>query len=337
MSTTMDDLEAGLRELFERQSESVPVGTRAWDDPPMASVVALPHPRRFHPALTAIVATAAAIALVVGVAAIGSGSGVHVAGQPGTSVPVEFSTKQVNFAADALLIDADGQRFTSGGSTVDVHSDPGTPNEYTTLELTWTERGVEMRLFMYFKSDGRSWWSDEIRTYNGHTPGDWIEYHGVYFRSPLGHAYAGNIDIAPTVGSGRLRITNLRLDAFLPPAVCKNATSQYALNIAYDHVAIPNDPRDGFGLGVPMLLETATCTQVRDAAAFEFDLGFTTPGIAQIETGDNGLRDEVTNFGPNDGIQLTPKRAGSTRLHITARQRSTGAVVATTDIPVTVG
>ena len=41
----------------------------AWDDPPMATVVAIREPRRSRSALAAIVATAAAVALVVGVAA----------------------------------------------------------------------------------------------------------------------------------------------------------------------------------------------------------------------------------------------------------------------------
>ena len=184
--TTPDELEIGLRELFERQAEAIPAHVRAWDDPPMATVETL-KPRRPRSVFAAVVATAAAIALVVGVAALGPGRGVHVAGQPGTPAPVHFATPQVTFDATALLIDAEGRRFTSGGSVVDVNSDPGIPNNYTTLELTWNERGVEMRLYMYFASDGHNWWSNEIRTYNGHAPGDWIYYTGTFFRDTAGH------------------------------------------------------------------------------------------------------------------------------------------------------
>ena len=46
--------------------------------------------------------------------------------------------------------------------------------------------GVEMRLNIYFASDGHDWWANEIRTYNGKSPGDWIEYTGTFFRTPLG-------------------------------------------------------------------------------------------------------------------------------------------------------
>jgi hypothetical protein len=335
--TKYDDLETHLRDLFERQGEAIAVHVRAWDDPPMATVVPLPNPRRSRPALAAITATAAAVALVVGIAAIGHGSGVRVAGQPGSAVPVHFSTPQVTLDADALVIDADGQNFTSGGSVVDVHSDPGTPNEYTTLELTWPERDVEMRLYMYFKSDGRNWWSNEIRTYNGKTPGDWIFYTGTYFREPLGTAFVGNVDLAATEGTGHLRLPNLRLQPFLPPAACKNATTRYALNIAYDHVEFPNAKTDGFGIGIPMLLDTATCTQVPDASTFEFDYAFTTTGIAGIDIGNNRLLNAQNDVAPTQGVQLAPISAGSTRLRVTALQRSTGKVVATVDIPVTVG
>jgi hypothetical protein len=337
MSTTMDDIEAGLRELFERQAESVSVGARTWDDPPMASVVELPQPRRSRSALAAIMATAAAIALVVALAVIGSGSGVRVAGQPGSPAPVLFSTPQVSFAADAMLIEADGEGFTAGGSAVDVHSDPGTRNAYTTLELTWHERGVEMRLFVYFKSDGHDWWSDEIRTYNGKSPADWIEYHGSYFRTPLGQPYTGDVDLAATVGNGHLRITNLRLQAFLPLAACTNPTGKYAFDIGYDHVNMPNDPMSGFGLGTPTLLDTATCAPVANAHAFTITLTLDPPGIAGIEATDGKLADVADDVDPSASIQLAPERKGTAVLHAVARERSTNKVVAATEIPVTVG
>jgi len=335
--TPHDELETHLRELFERQADAIPAHARDWDDVPMATVSTIAAPRRARSAVAAIVATAAAAALVVGVAAMTSGgNGVAVGGQPGVPAPLSFATKQVQFATDGMRIDAGGHEFTAAGSTVDVHSDPGTPNRYTTLELEWPEGGVGMRLYIYFTSDGHDWWANEMRTYNGKAQGDWIEYRDTYFRAPLGHAFTGNVDVASTDGQGRLRLSNLRLQAFLPIAACVNPASPYALNLGYDHADIPKGA-GGFGLGIPMLLDTATCTQVTDLRAFEFDLGFTSPGIALIETTHDGPRNAVTDFAPTGGIQLSPKSAGSTILHIRARRRSTGEVVAATDIPVTVG
>jgi hypothetical protein len=120
--------------------------------------------------------------------------------QPGSDVgpspnPVAWHTPTVSLTADDFWIMADGQRYTSASAIVNVHSDPGWAT-YTTLELIWTENGREMRMFIYFYANSTSWWSDEIRTYNGQTGyGDWLYYYGTFFASPVGSAYRGNIDI----------------------------------------------------------------------------------------------------------------------------------------------
>lgn len=336
-STTQDELEFGLRELFERQAEAIPAHVRAWDDPPMATVTALAQPRRPRSALAAILATAAAVAFVVGIVAVAPGRGVHVAGPPGTAVAVHFATPQVRFDAASLLIDADGQRFTSAASTVNVHSDPGTRNEYTTLELTWTERSIEMRLYMYFASDGHDWWATELRTYNGSSPGDWIFYTHTYFRTPLGHAFVGDVDLTPTQGRGHLHISNLRLQPFLPPSACEHPTSAYALEVSYDRVDMPKGA-DGFGLGTTTLLDTASCAAVVDPHAFTFDWTIANPAIAKIETAaDQPLRTELLGADPTQAMSLAPSSHGTTTLHVVAHRRTNGQLVATADIPVTVG
>ena len=339
MTPTMhDDLEAQLHELFERQADAMHVKTRAWDDAPMATVEVLAPRRRTRSVLASLVATAAA-ALVIGLVAVApGGNGVVVGGQPGVPTALSFTTKQVRFSTDGMTLVAGGRTFTAGGSTVDVNSDPGTRNKYTTLELQWNERGVQMRLYMYFTSDGHNWWANEIRTYNGKADGDWIEYQGVYFRTPLGHAFSGTVDLSATGGPGRLRFENLQLQAFLPIAACVHPAAPYAVYLGYDHADMPDDPLSGYGVGNPVLLDTSTCAQVTDPHAFRIDLSFTTPGIAFINTSKNGHKDSVTDFANNDqGIDLGPKAAGSTVLQVTARRRSTGAVVATVDIPVKVG
>lgn len=341
MSTTAhDDIEAVLRELFERQADSVSADARAWDDPPMASVVSLPRPRRSRSVVATIVATAAAIALVVGVATIGSGNGVRVAGQSGAPTPLHLATRQVSLSADDMAIQAGGRMFTAGGSTVDLNSDPGTPGKYTTIELVWTENGTEMRLNIYFTSDGHDWWANQIRTYNGSSPGDWIEYTGVFFRSPLGTAFTGNVDLAADESHGHLRFSNLRLEPFLPPAACKSATTKYVLDPSYTRVDIPNGA-DGFGLGSTPLLDAASCIAVADLHAYTFDWTLGKPGVVSIDTynatSHRTLHSSLLGADPATQIDLTRKGPGTTILHVTARQRSTGKVVAATDIPVTVG
>lgn len=332
-----DELESQLRELFDRQADAMAVNTRAWDDPPMATVTTLATSGRPRSALAAVLATAAAVALVVGTVAVAPSRGVHVAGQPGAAVPVHFATPQVRFDAEALSVDANGKNFTSAGSTVEVHSDPGTHNEYTTLELAWREHGVEMRLFMYFKSDGRNWWSDELRTYNGNAPGDWLYYTGTFFREPIGTAFAGNVDLSPTEGQGHLRISNLRLQPFLPPAACTHPATRYAVEVSYERIDMPKGA-DGFGLGTTTVLDLTTCTAVVDPHAFSFDWTIANPAVARIQTdGDQPLRNELLGADPTQSMNLAPISPGATTLHVVAHLRTTGQLVATADIPVTVG
>jgi hypothetical protein len=342
MNRTFDDeIEADLRDLFDRQARALHIDARTWDDAPMVAVDDLGVRRRPRSAIAAIVSLAAAVALVVGIVAIAPGDGVHVAGRPGLPAAIHLATKQVSLRADSMSITAGGRHFTAGGSTVDLNSDPGTRNKYTTIELVWNEGGTEMRLNIYFTSDGHDWWAKEIMTYNGKSPGDWIDYRGVYFRTPLGTAFTGNVDLAATDAPGRLQFSNLQLQPFLPPAVCKNATTRYAFDIAYDHANMPDDRRSGFGLGQPTLLDTTTCTQVSDSHAFVYDLKLTSAGVAAINTaygsGHNHVVTAQHDIDPQASIDLASEGRGSTTLRVTARSRARGQVVATTEIPVTVG
>jgi hypothetical protein len=109
--------------------------------------------------------------------------------------PVAWSTSTVSLTASDFWIVADGQTYLANPNAVDVHSDPG-DSMYTTLELVWTERGREMRFFTYFYSDGSSkWWSNEMRTYDGQPSGDWLFYTGMFFQSPYGSPFRGDVDL----------------------------------------------------------------------------------------------------------------------------------------------
>lgn len=95
---------------------------------------------------------------------------------------IEWKTPQVELTADKFDLKIKGkktktQRFKADTQALSVHSDPGNPS-YTTLEVEWTEKGVPMRLYMYFASDGKRWRVTEVRTYNGQNPGNWLYYDG---------------------------------------------------------------------------------------------------------------------------------------------------------------
>jgi hypothetical protein len=94
---------------------------------------------------------------------------------PSAGTSVNWATSYALFQADGFYITANGKTYYGNSPDVQVHSDAGSPT-YTTLEVTWHENGDEMRMYIYFHSDGYTWWTDEIRTYNGQNPGDWIYY-----------------------------------------------------------------------------------------------------------------------------------------------------------------
>jgi tetratricopeptide (TPR) repeat protein len=133
--------------------------------------------------------------------------------------------------ADNISIVAQGEMFSPAGQSVEVNSDPG-DKTYTTLELTWYERDVEMRLYMYFRADDQNWWAFEIRTYDGQPDGEWITYNAdsPYFMTPLGQPFtAGDFTIGDASGD-QITFRNLRLQAFLStppiPAGPSNETAQ---------------------------------------------------------------------------------------------------------------
>lgn len=130
--------------------------------------------------------------------------------------PVSWTTPNASLSADDFWIVANGQRFTATvARDLEVHSDPG-DLDYTTLELTWHEVGREMRLFIYFKADATHWWSEEVRTYDGQSPAEWLYYDGIFFRAPLGSPFEGDVDLGNNGPDDRFRGTihfkNLRLN-----------------------------------------------------------------------------------------------------------------------------
>jgi hypothetical protein len=151
-------------------------------------------------------ARAGVVAGLLGVAAaLAGGAGCSSQASPGSpgpgptsttsTNPVAWSTSTVSLTASDFWIIADGQTYLANPNAVDVHSDPG-DSMYTTLELVWTEHGREMRFFTYFYSDGSSsWWSNEMRTYNGQPSADWLFYDGMFFQSPYGSSFRGDVDL----------------------------------------------------------------------------------------------------------------------------------------------
>lgn len=259
-----------------------------------------------------------------------------------------FETPTVRLEADRVEVITPVGTFVPTAEVV-VDGDPGTPSEYTTLELTWFEDDVEQRIHIYFASDGVTWWASEIRTYDGASPGDWIEpiITGRYFETPLGEAYTGE------VGLPNLRIVGMTLQAFLPIDVC--AAPLEPLALVADAPMITGWPGTGYGASFQMY-DTATC-QPLPIADYDVDFSVDDTNIADIvEVGfpattlppsDASVVGVPDTAGPDSGgsqdraaetrarVEVVFVGLGRTTLRVTATD-SDGSVVGRRDVPIVV-
>jgi hypothetical protein len=249
--TIHNDLERRLRELFDGQHRAITPSPTEWNEAATIAVVDLDAHRvgprrRLGVAAMTFGATAATIAIGLAVVVMIGGGHAAVKTQPraggsgpsssalpagactdgttpatfGCSGSVQWDTPQVHLYGAAFSILTTGatgtQNFTAIDSNVEVQSDPGDAT-YQTLELTWHENGVEQRWYIYFASDGKDWWVTEMRTYDGAARGEWVYFMGERFRTALGSAWSGDIDL--TAGdhgvTSHLRMVNARLQPFL--------------------------------------------------------------------------------------------------------------------------
>lgn len=279
-----------------------------------------------------VLAAAAAVIAVAGIGGVallsGRGAAPTPAAQPESPAVLAFATPTVRLSADSVEVIVGANVFTPTAATVDF--DPGSA-DYTTLELSWSEGGAERRLYMYFASDGSSWWADQVRTSDA--AGEWIDSpEGErWFTSPLGTAWTGDVDLP------NLRIRNMSIEAFLRPAACDNPTSPIAVVSAYPTIVGVAGPGLGFG-GRIDLIDTATCTPV-DPSPYRFEVVVADPSIAEVVS--SGPTPTTTTPGEptapqQDGrFDLAFRSPGETTVRVTVTDGD-GNVIGTTAIPITV-
>jgi hypothetical protein len=251
--TTHADLERRLRELFSEQHHAVKPSEPTSHASATLAPVDLDSQRvgirrRIGVAALALAATAAMVAAVLAIG--GRDSAVKVESGVGGSGPsngspqacadavppyrcsgsIQWNTPQVRLDGTSFSILTEGtagaQTFTADEANVIVHSDPGDA-AYQTLELEWLENGVEQRWYIYFESDGKDWWASEMRTYDGQSPAsDWVYFEGPHFRTPLGSAWSGDLDLTASDHGvkARLRMRIAHLQAFLSRDPATNVT-----------------------------------------------------------------------------------------------------------------
>ncbi len=157
-----------------------------------------------------IVAVGALLIAGIGGGVVGGSAGRAGAtpGPTGAAAPANAIPAQINWKSDVALLTAQGfsvqagDKTFSGRAPAQVQSDPGNAT-YRTLEATWNEQGVQMRVNLYFSGDATSWWVSEIRAYDGKAmpKAEWMTAIGKWFQSPIGQPWTGDIDV-PLKGVG---------------------------------------------------------------------------------------------------------------------------------------
>jgi hypothetical protein len=330
---TPDDVERRLDELFARQARDLDVPVLDWDDTRVARVTAPHRAPAGRPAATGLALAGCVAAAVILVAVTMNGSDpastapaastietdatVPTVPSSATAEPsVRLETGQVSLVATGGSIEVGGTTFTPSGDGR-LFSQLGMWHEYTSLEAAWVEDGVEMRLIIHFRSDGREWWSDSIWIYDGTTPGEWLFAEGDFFRTAVGEAFVGDLDLTASDHgmTGRITFTGLRLEAFRRPVACDEPGP-----LALEPGARDIDLEGGYGLWV-YLFDTARCEPVADPGRYDYAWSTGDPAVVSIVP--LGAR-----------ADLWAEGAGETTVHITVVDPATGAVVAEADVVV---
>jgi hypothetical protein len=317
----MTVIEDRVRNVLANQATAMHV-PQPHTDEQLARVVQLPTtPRRSR---LLMVTVAAGLLVAAGVALAQRRDDSPVADSPSGATPFHFETPTVLLDAASVEVDAAGKIFVPNAADLVVEGDPGTPgvpDASATLELTWHEQGVEQRIYIYFTSDGTDWWANMVNTYDGKTDADWIEQQGEYFKTPLGQAYVGDLDLP------NLKIHGMRLEAFRRASSCDNPTTPLALVSNYPRI----DSGPG-GYGVTLsVFDTATCAAV-PVSPFTFEYTSDNPAVAAVPT----RQDIIADYPPTltrEGLDLVAP--GETTIHAVAKDQA-GNVVGTADMHVIV-
>jgi hypothetical protein len=191
-------------------------------------------------------------------------------GDGGSRPPIEWQTRHTVFSARILDIDAGENTFRA--TVDDTFVNEGYLGEQTTLEASWREHDVEMRLFIYLETDGVEWWAHRIAHYNGAEPGDWVEYDGDFFRTPAGTPFVGDLDLET------LRLRGASMTTFLPPLCTKAMTIEPAALAVELWTDVPGE----IVYRLPARLRDGNCEEIAAAPGSQFHWSIDDSTIATV-------------------------------------------------------
>lgn len=250
--------------------------------------------------------------------------------------PISWKTPYASLEADDFYIELNGKRFVGNGKVTQLSSIRSIPqkNNWIELERRWTENGVEMDILFDFTSDADNWKVDKLFTFNGKSPGGFIEWGGG--SGPVGSVLKGTIGSVftssmivlnfPPPGPpssestpssalgvvGTIYFKNLKLSAFSDPAGWCYKTMNMSLSSTSSRVGdvnvatVKSTQKECVGTKADFLLAPpindstlGTCTLVASSTGAECKIQFTVSRagnvFALIDIDGNGTR-EIASY-----------------------------------------
>lgn len=145
--------------------------------------------------------------------------------QPDSNAKI-WSTDDVSFTADNFFMTIDGKTYI-GDSSTRATSDPADPKrpDYTTLLVSWNEKGDDIKVKFAFKKDATHWWVSRLQTLKD---GQWTDYQIIQSIGPSDQPAiqaakdteftSSVLDIDSIVSErskGKIHFDGLKLKAFL--------------------------------------------------------------------------------------------------------------------------
>ena len=262
----------------------------------------------------------------------------------GQNNPIIWKTNYAKLAASNFYIRIGNQYF-YGAEPMRITSDPG--SDRTTLEATWQENGVEMRLNMYFTmTDKLEWKMEELRTYNGERSGDWMYYKTTESNDVTSlknnQNYRYERRFVPSNGTdAEVFCGECSITAFLdlPLAISEQG---YSLEVMTgqqpgQEITVSTDPTTGYGVNV--LLRNSNKEVVTNQEGLAYDWNSLNEAVAAVYSGDIPNSDGNCAYGikkpcPKMNGQIAGKSPGVTKIQV--RVSRDGYVIASNEFDVKV-
>lgn len=259
---------------------------------------------------------------------------------------VNWETPFASFSSSDFYIRIQDKKF-YGQEPIYISSNPGI--DKTTLEATWKENNVEMRLFMYFRlKNNKEWEMYQLSSYNGKNPGDWIFYNLSSDKPISGFLgdqnYFDEKKFFPRNGeNAEIFCRSCSINAFLNKIATpydKDYLLEPVIGLPKDKIiTINNDPMTAYG--VTVILKDKTGNIVDNQSDFFYQWSVSSPNIVSLKIGP--IIDENNNcwYGikkpcPENYVNIFGINPGRVEIKAEVLRKTDKSFIASTSFPVIV-